>query len=129
MILADTSVWVDRLRAGDPPRRRLLEQGQVLARPWVTAELALGHLRQRAEVVHLLSNLPAAEVVTPAETLAFVDRHELTGSCIGDVDVQLHAPRRRRSALDPQQAAGRHSQPSGTVRHSWLAASGQGARC
>ena len=55
----------------------------------MTAELALGHLRQRAEVVHLLSNLPAAEVVTPAETLAFVDRHELMGRCIGYVDVLL----------------------------------------
>ena len=47
MILVDTSVWIDHLRAGDRDLIRLLEDRQVLGHPFVLGELALGHLRQR----------------------------------------------------------------------------------
>lgn len=65
MILVDTSIWVDHLRSGNPGLVRLLEDGRVLAHPWVTGELALGHLTRRAEILGLLRNLPQATVATP----------------------------------------------------------------
>ncbi len=63
----------------------------VLGHPWVTGELALGHLNRRNEVLGLLANLPQATVATPAEVLALVERHELHGAGIGYVDAQLLA--------------------------------------
>ncbi len=48
MILVDTPVWIDHLRAGSAALARLLERGTVLGHPWVVGELALGHLAQRS---------------------------------------------------------------------------------
>lgn len=91
MILVDTSIWVDHLRVGDRRLQRLLEAGSVLSHPWVVGELALGHLRQRQEVIGLLSSLPTATVATPTEMIVFIERHQLMGRGIGYVDVQLLA--------------------------------------
>jgi predicted nucleic acid-binding protein len=51
VILADTSVWVDHLRASDKALVALLDAGMVLAHPFVIGELALGNLRQREIVL------------------------------------------------------------------------------
>lgn len=91
MILVDTAVWVDHLRRGVPALERLLDDGLVLGHPWVTGELALGHLVQRNEIIAMLGNLVSAEVAAPVELLAFVDRHALMGTGIGYVDAQLLA--------------------------------------
>ena len=91
MILLDTTVWIDHLRDGDAPVGRLLDGGEVLAHPWVTGELALGRLQGRARLLRLLDQLPQAVVATPAELLAFIERHELFGVGIGYVDAQLLA--------------------------------------
>ena len=91
MILVDTSVWIDHLRAGQPRLVELLEHSMVLGHPWVTGELAMGHLNRRNEVLGLLANLPQANVATRAEVLTLVDRHELHGAGIGYVDAQLLA--------------------------------------
>ncbi len=91
MILVDTSVWIDHLRDGDPKLAALLDQGTALAHSWVTGELALGHLRGRAEILRLLDQLPQATVATAAELRGFIERHELFGGGIGYVDAQLLA--------------------------------------
>ena len=64
MILVDTSVWIDHLRAGDKALAALLEAGTVLAHPFVVGELALGNLRQREIVLNALSDLPQASIAT-----------------------------------------------------------------
>jgi predicted nucleic acid-binding protein len=51
VILADTSVWIGLLRAGDEVLAGLLDTGMVLMHPFVIAELALGSLRQRELVL------------------------------------------------------------------------------
>lgn len=91
MILVDTSVWIDHLRAGSAPLARLLDHGDVTGHPWVIGELALGHLEQRAEVLALLADLPQATVATPPEVLTLIERHQLQGVGIGYVDAQLLA--------------------------------------
>ena len=94
MILVDTSVWVDHLRAGDATLARLLDRSLVLAHPWVIGELALGRLRRRDEVMALLHRLPQPTVATAAEVLALINAHELHGIGIGYVDAQLLAATR-----------------------------------
>ena len=89
MILVDTSVWVDHLRAGDKALAALLEVGAVLIHPFVIGELALGSLRQREIVLNALSDLPRASVATDAEVLHFIDQHVLFGRGIGYVDAHL----------------------------------------
>ena len=91
VILVDTSVWIDHLRVGDPELVSLLQDGQVLAHPWVIGELALGHLSERSEVLGLLRNLPHAQSATDVETLVLIDHHQLFGLGIGYVDAHLLA--------------------------------------
>ncbi len=91
MILADTSVWVDHLRAGDQALAARLEAGVVLTHPFVIGELALGHLRQREILLKALADLPQATVATDVEVLHLIERHALTGRGIGYVDVHLLA--------------------------------------
>ncbi|HUO90263.1 MAG TPA: PIN domain-containing protein [Rhizomicrobium sp.] len=94
MILVDTSVWVDHLRAGDDQLRGLLEQGLVLAHPFVTGEVALGSLRQREQVVGALLRLPQATVAADGEVLAFIADEALGGLGIGYIDAHLLAATR-----------------------------------
>jgi len=94
MILVDTSVWVDHLRAHNHALAELLSGGAVLAHPFIIGELALGQLRQREVVLTLLAALPRAVVGTDAEVLRFIERQALFGRGIGYVDVHLLAATR-----------------------------------
>jgi predicted nucleic acid-binding protein len=94
MILVDTSVWVDYLRAGNETVAGLLDAGRVLAHPFVIGELALGNLRQRHEVLAYLQDLPQAKAATDREVLHFIEQHALAGLGIGYVDVHLLASTR-----------------------------------
>jgi len=94
VILVDTSVWVDYLRAGNESLVELLRRGEVLTHPFVIGEIALGDLRQRELVLGTLSRLPGAAVATHAEVMRFVDRRALFGRGVGYVDVHLLAAAR-----------------------------------
>jgi predicted nucleic acid-binding protein len=94
VILVDTSVWVDHLRAGEPALAHLLDQGLVLAHPWVTGELALGNLSQRQDILGLLGGLPSAEIATDAEVLGLIEAEQIYGLGVGYVDAQLLAATR-----------------------------------
>ena len=91
MILVDTSIWVDHLRAGNQQLATLLDTGQVLAHPFVTGEIALGSLKARRTILVALSDLPQARVATDLEVLDFIELHALAGLGIGYVDVHLLA--------------------------------------
>lgn len=91
MILADTSVWVDHLRAGDEGLSALLKAGRVVCHPFVVAEVALGSLRDRTTVLGLLDGLPPLPVVAPSEVRALIEARRLYGRGIGFVDVSLLA--------------------------------------
>jgi predicted nucleic acid-binding protein len=91
VILVDTSVWVDHLRAGNKTLSGVLDGGMVLAHPFVIGELALGHLRQRELVLGALSDLPRCSVASDAEVLHFIERNALFGRGVGYVDVHLLA--------------------------------------
>ena len=91
MILVDTSVWVDHLRATDKTLSGLLENGRVLAHPFVVGELALGNLRQLKAILTSLQDLPQADVASDQEVLHFIERYALPGLGIGYVDAHLLA--------------------------------------
>src|SRR3972149_2375720 len=89
MILVDSSVWIDHLRAGEPRLVELLNTGRVLAQPLVIGELACGNLKNRKAILSLLQDLPAVPVATDDEVLFFIDRHGLMARGIGYVDAHL----------------------------------------
>ena len=91
MILADTSVWVEHLRRGEPRLVSLLEAGDVLCHAFVIGELACGHLRQRAKILGLLSALPSIGAANHEEVLGFIERHKLQGKGLGLIDMHLLA--------------------------------------
>ena len=91
MILVDTSVWVEHLRARSEELGALLETGQVLGHPFVTGEIALGNLRQRDLILRELQELPQAEMASDQEVLHLIGRRALFGRGIGYVEVHLLA--------------------------------------
>jgi len=91
MILVDTSVWIDHLRAGDERLIDLLGSSQVFAQPFVVGELACGNLRKRDEVLRLLNDLPQAPVATHEEVLHFIESNKLMGQGVGYIDTHLLA--------------------------------------
>lgn len=91
MILVDTSVWIDHLRAGDERLAQLLGDCSVLAHPFVTGELALGNLANRDDVLGAMQNLPQVRLATDVEVLAFIGQRILFGTGIGYIDAHLLA--------------------------------------
>jgi len=89
VILADTSVWVDHLRQGNTRLASLLDATEIVCHPFVTGEVALGHLRRREEILALLAALPQAMLATHEEVLGFVEEHGLVASGLGWVDAHL----------------------------------------
>ena len=91
MILVDTSVWIDHLRAGDRKLATLLEGAQILSHPFVKGELACGNLQNRSELLTLLSELPQVAVASDEEVLFFIEEHKLMGRGVGYIDAHLLA--------------------------------------
>jgi predicted nucleic acid-binding protein len=91
MILVDTSVWIDHLRASDEQLTHLLVAGQVLVHPFVTGELALGNLRNRDTLLGALQDIAQAPVATEPEVLRFIGQKGLFGLGIGYIDAHLLA--------------------------------------
>lgn len=91
MVLVDTSVWVDHLKRGNGSLSGLLEAGEVLCHPFIIGELACGNIRNRPEILSLLSELPALSKVKDDDVLTLIDRRRLMGTGLGLIDVHLLA--------------------------------------
>ena len=91
MILVDTSIWIDHLRAGDEQLTALLGDGKVLGHPFVTGELALGNLVNRLAVITAMQELPQVQAATEPEVLRFIGEKRLFGQGIGYIDTHLLA--------------------------------------
>lgn len=89
MVLVDTSIWVDHLRAKDETLVRLLEQGQVGIHPMIIGELACGHLRHREALLGLWQCLPQVLEASHDEVLHYLHSQQLMGKGIGWVDLHL----------------------------------------
>ena len=91
MILADTSVWIDHFRRGEPALHAALMDGEVLMHPFIIGELACGNFAKRGETLELLGQLPLSRVATHEEAMAMIGRPALMGRGIGYVDAHLLA--------------------------------------
>lgn len=91
MILVDSSIWIDHLRAPDEALSRLLAVREVLVHPFVLGELALGMVKDREGLIATFRDLPQAPVAEADEVLALVAMHQLHGRGIGYVDAHLIA--------------------------------------
>jgi predicted nucleic acid-binding protein len=91
LLLADTSVWIDHLRRGDADLSQALNDGRVLGHPMVTGEIAMGSLRDRAEILDALQRLPQAIRATDEEVIDLVNRQRLFSQGLGFVDAHLLA--------------------------------------
>jgi len=91
MILVDTSVWIDHLRAGNDRLKTLLFDQHVLCHPFVIGELACGMLQKREEILTMLKALPQAHLLEHEEVMSFLDARRLHGRGIGWVDAHLLA--------------------------------------
>jgi predicted nucleic acid-binding protein len=69
----------------------MLEESVILMHPCVIGELALGNLKNRAEILRFLEALPETEVATDDEVLQVIGRQELWGMGIGWIDGHLLA--------------------------------------
>jgi hypothetical protein len=91
MILVDTSVWIDHLRAGNDRLKALLFDQQVFCHPFVIGELACGVLQQPEEILTMLKALPEAHLLEHEEVMSFLDARRVYGRGIGWVDAHLLA--------------------------------------
>jgi len=91
VILVDTSVWINHLRAPSKRLVQLLDLEQVAIHPFVIGELSCGNLVNREEIISLLHALPAAPKADDDEILFFIERHKLRGRGLGLVDMHLLA--------------------------------------
>jgi len=91
MVLADTSIWVEHLRRGEPALAKRLSDGLVLMHPFVTGELACGNLKNRSAILTDLEALPPARVASNPEVRQLVEERKLWGRGLGWIDAHLLA--------------------------------------
>jgi predicted nucleic acid-binding protein len=90
MVLVDTSVWVAHFRKSNITFESLLANDQILSHPLVLIELACGSPPSpRSKTLEYIKKLQQATVVTPNETLEFIEKHNLYESGCGAIDVSL----------------------------------------
>lgn len=89
MILVDTSIWIDHLHTADQVLVDRLERLEVGTHAWVIAELALGSIGNRDDVLGALKELWGFPVLQDAEVHALVDGRRLWGRGLSVVDVHL----------------------------------------
>ncbi len=91
MMLADTSVWIQHFRRGEPGLMDSLSKGLVLMHPFVVGELACGNLKNRSAILSDLRALPASALASDGEALRFLEERRLWGRGLGWIDMHLLA--------------------------------------
>jgi predicted nucleic acid-binding protein len=91
VILADTSVWIDFFRSGNPEMRKQLVNELIAMHPFVVAELALGSLHDRGRTLAELDRLPQVRVAQVSEVRSMIETHTLYSKGIGLTDAHLIA--------------------------------------
>jgi predicted nucleic acid-binding protein len=89
MILADTSVWIDYLRQGEPPLAEQLSQENILMHGMVLGELAIGNFKNRQLLLKRWKALPFVQTAADTQVLDFIETHQLMGKGVGWIDLHL----------------------------------------
>ena len=91
MILADTSVWIEHIRAQVTELAELVEHDRLRIHPFVIGEIALGSIADRGAVLADLRALTQLGMATDEEVTALIERERLFGAGIGWVGAHLLA--------------------------------------
>jgi predicted nucleic acid-binding protein len=91
MILADTSIWIDHLRNRDPEMENLLGRGQIVMHPFIVAEIALGSLHNRQQILGALDALLEVRPAQLDEVRHMIEARSLYSKGIGLTDAHLVA--------------------------------------
>lgn len=91
MVLADTSVWIEHFRQGQPALAEILNRTAVLVHPFIVGELACGNLKNRARILANLNALPNVEAASHDEVFRFIEDRRLWARGIGWIDGHLLA--------------------------------------
>jgi predicted nucleic acid-binding protein len=78
-VLADTNIWCDYFRSGEPTLSSLLEFDLLAIHPLVIGELSVGTLPQRPHTIADLRSLPTISSATEEETHFLLEEHRLWG--------------------------------------------------
>lgn len=89
LVIVDTNVWIHHLRKTNERLVSLLEEDRVAAHPMIIAELYLGQLREKEQLVHFLSFLPNCSVLSGKEIFFLISKNDLAGTGLGYVDAHL----------------------------------------
>lgn len=91
LILADTSVWVNHLRHGDPVMAQCLNEKRIRLHPYVVGELALGNLPNRTVFLDWIDAIHQVRPARDAEVRRLIEAGRHYGSGLGWVDLHLLA--------------------------------------
>ncbi len=89
MILVDTSIWIDNVRAPSRELRDRVEAREVLSHAMVIGELACGHLPERDGFLERMRGFPRLATLSGDDLLALIERHSWMGRGIGYMDANL----------------------------------------
>ncbi len=89
LIIADTSVWIDHFRRGNPKLVELLAGLRIATHEFVIGELILGTLPRLSPEADALRTLPIAPTLDHDACVQFVETHALIGKGLGWVDVHI----------------------------------------
>jgi predicted nucleic acid-binding protein len=91
LILVDTSVWIDHFKQPLAAVHDLSRSEQILGHPFITGELAVGHLPRWEDTVRTLRLLLQARIASEAEFVKLISSERLAATGLGFVDVHLLA--------------------------------------
>lgn len=90
-ILADTSVWVDHIRARDPLLDQLLGERRVRMHRFVIGELAMGSLANRATFLARLNDVHRIRAASDDEVMRLIESGPHHGAGLSWIDAHLLA--------------------------------------
>ena len=94
MIIIDTGIWIDHLKARDSILAKLADRLEALLHPFVLGELALGSLPDRDRLLERMRVLPQPPVARHAHVMQLIEAETLSATGIGYVDTHLLASAR-----------------------------------
>ena len=84
-------MWIDHFRTGNDQLTLYLEQGFIVVHPYIVAELALGSIKDRKNVLENLDRLAHVAPAQDHEVRTLIDQRKLFSRGIGYVDAHLLA--------------------------------------
>lgn len=102
MILVDTSIWIDYIRAGSDERLDYLLDGEsVVMHDFVFGEIAMGSPKNRKPLLATLGRLHRIPTARHSEVMTLVESAKLFGLGLTYVDVHLLASAQASADLEP----------------------------